>query len=256
LALSPGLKSRGKPELPASEQETAPSTRHATRLQGIPSPCSAVALSADGTTVVTGHRDGTVAFWNVETGQLLQKAEGQFMFGSQPIAVDSLALSAAGRVVAAASFAQVQLRTWSLGDERPLGSRIFGAAYLMPLAISPDGKLVATAGNGQGQSLNIWEATLRGRKMELRGHMDFPMAVAFSPDGRTLVTGGNDGLLKLWHLPTEREVATLLSLERGIRVEDLAFSPKGDWLGAADNQGVLHLFHGPQPPAAEVVRGF
>jgi len=55
-----------------------------------------------------------------------------------------------------------------------------------------------------------------------------------------------DGLLKLWHLPTQREVMTLLNLSRGNRVEYLSFSADGAWLGAADSQGVLHLFHAPQ----------
>jgi WD40 repeat protein len=162
-------------------------------------------------------------------------------------------MSSNNQTLAAASFDGVQVRTWHLRSGRLSGRRDFGWAFLMALALSPDGQRLATGWNGQNTSVNFWEPDLRQRQMELLGHRDLPAALAFSPDGQTLATAGIDGLLKLWHLPTQREVLTLLALERGVWVNYLSFSADGTWLGAADTQGVLHLFRAPSPTEVQAV---
>jgi WD40 repeat protein len=142
------------------------------------------------------------------------------------------------------------LRTWSLRSGRPTGSREFKIRNYFQLAISPDGKRVTTGRDGESFNFNVWASDLRVHEMSLLGHRDVASAVAFSADGQTLATGGVDGLLKLWHLPTQREVLTLLTLDQGVSVDYLAFSADGKWLGAADNRGLLHLFHAPDPAEA------
>jgi WD40 repeat protein len=243
LASNPPVRARSDTQPPGG----IPGGSRAIRLQGVSSPCSAIGLSPDGAIAVTGHQDGTVALWDADSGRLRHKAERQFLRDNKLIEVKSLAISTQGELLAAVSFEPVMLRTWYLGSGQLRGRRDFAGAYAMPLAISPDGRRLATGRNGEGLSVNLWEPQLRERKMELLGHRDVPMSLAFSPDGRTLATSGADGLVKLWHLPTQREVLTILTLEHGVWVDYLNFSPDGTWLGAADTQGVLHLFHAPVP---------
>ena len=164
--------------------------------------------------------------------------------------VNVLAISANGQLFAAGSYHSATLRTWNLRSGRPAGRRDFKIRNYFQLAISPDGQRITTGRDGQSFNFNVWTSDLRVHEMSLLGHRDVASAVAFSADGQTLATGGEDGLLKLWHLPTQREVLTLLSLEQGVRVDYLAFSADGRWLGAADNQGILHLFQAPAPAEA------
>jgi eukaryotic-like serine/threonine-protein kinase len=223
-------------------------------LRDVPSPCSAITLSSDGVLAATGHQDGTVALWDAHSGRLLRESAREFRNVTPfipPTEVNALALSGDLQSLAAATFNPVGVRTWSLPTWRRRGSRWFGSIYPVSLAISADGSRIATSGTGQGLSVNIWDATLRTREMNLRGHLDVPTAIAFSTDGHTLATGGADGLLKLWHLDTQREVAILLKLETGSQFVTVIFSPDGAWLAAADNHGFLYLFHAPEPSEAQ-----
>jgi WD40 repeat protein/tRNA A-37 threonylcarbamoyl transferase component Bud32 len=238
--------------LPPGALSASPGQPSLTRLQGVPAPCSVISLSSDGAIAVTGHHDGTVAFWDADSGRLRQKLEGQFLYEyeGQQKGVDVLAISANGKVLAAGSYQAAMLRTWDLSNGRPAGRRKFKLRNYFQLAISPDGQRIATGRDGETFDFNVWPLDLHLREMALLGHRDVGSAVAFSADGQTLATGGVDGLLKLWHLPTQRELLTLLTLEQGVYVDSLAFSADGQWLGAADTHGILHLFHAPKPTIA------
>ena len=221
-------------------------------LHGIPASCSAIALSPDGQFTATGYRDGTVALWETATGRLLQQA-GQALTNSvgysrrrTAAALNPLVFSADGQTLAASGFDSVQVKTWTVPGLRPLGGRWFAATYEVPLALSPGGQQIAMGGMMQGNSVNLWDSSLRQPGASLRGHQDFLFAVDYAPDGRTLATGGRDGALKLWHLATKREVANLLTLPQSVNFARVAFSPDGSWLGASDSTGRLHLFHAPK----------
>ena len=103
------------------------------------------------------------------------------------------------------------------------------------LEFSPDSQLfVSTYLTERG--IHILEARTGHYLGQLAGHLDTTVHVAFSPDGKTLASAGGDGALKLWHLPTRREVATML--ESGA-VGPVAFSPDGSMLiaGVPDEHG-------------------
>ncbi|OGS14019.1 MAG: hypothetical protein A3J70_14660 [Elusimicrobia bacterium RIFCSPHIGHO2_02_FULL_61_10] len=68
------------------------------------------------------------------------------------------------------------------------------------MAISPDGKRVATGG-GDG-AVRLWN--LQGaQKKPLKEFLDHEASVdalAFSPDGKTLASGSRDMTVKIWKL--------------------------------------------------------
>jgi WD40 repeat protein len=66
--------------------------------------------------------------------------------------------------------------------------------------------------------------------------------VAFSPDGRTLASVGHLESVKLWHLPTQRE---LLSLNFPKAGRFLQFSPDGRHLAVATEENSVRLFDAP-----------
>ena len=222
----------------------------ALRLTNIAAACTAIELGTKADFVVTGHADGTVAWWELSRDGARLRARSNLAPAGKPLPVDLLVLSRNQEVLAAARFAEVAAATWRLSGLTPLASHSWGDYYSLRLALGPAGDRIATSGDGQLLRVNLWDDRWRGRPRGLRGHLDTPTAFAFSPDGRSLVTGGADGLLLVWHLPSERMVTTLLRLGPGRGIVGVEFSPDGEWLGAADAAGLLHLFHAP-PVRAE-----
>jgi WD40 repeat protein len=66
--------------------------------------------------------------------------------------------------------------------------------------------------------------------------------VAFSPDGRTLASLGHNESLKLWHVPTLREVLSENEPHAGLW---LLFSPDGGKLAVETDADKLRLLPAP-----------
>jgi WD40 repeat protein len=109
-------------------------------------------------------------------------------------------------------------------------ARLEHTAIVWSVAFSPDGRwLVSTHGDG---SILVWDAVGRERIANLNEHAAPVRAVAFSPDGRRIATGSEDRSVIVWDAATGRKEAVLDGHET--RVTGAAFSPDGRWLATCD----------------------
>jgi len=105
------------------------------------------------------------------------------------------------------------------------------------VAVSPDGRWVASAtfGTGTGHAIKVWES-LTGRLVKALP-VDYALGVAFSPDGRCLaIQGGEGGICRVWAVESWVEVE-----DRQIEGGALAFSPDGRLLAVDTGHGMIRL---------------
>ena len=67
-----------------------------------------------------------------------------------------------------------------------------------PIALSPDGKELATARTDFG--IRVWRTKAGEHKRELNGHEGRIVAISFSPDGSLLLSGSDDKTARLWSM--------------------------------------------------------
>jgi WD40 repeat protein len=244
-------------DLPALTRR-APSFRHA-------GPVSALAWSPDGTRLSTGSYDRGARVWNAAdaAGVLALDANPGFVYG---VALAEAALAAGGQ--------DGHLRLFALDGELRADVAAHAAACTA-VALSPDGKMLATAGadgtvrlfypeTGEPQAVltDIPGIELRlawfadGRRLAVAaadvrvidvasasvaapiGRPSAPVtALAVSPDGKTIAAGLADRTIALY--PTDGAPAQFLHGHAG-RVTAVAFAPDGSELASAsaDETGV------------------
>lgn len=102
-----------------------------------------------------------------------------------------------------------------------------GAVY--HVAFSPDGKLLASAGNDR--TIGLWDLTTGNELRRMTGHDDCVRWLVFSPDGKTLASASYDKTVRLWDTATGKEKAKLEGHEQPVL--GLALSPDGKTLASA-----------------------
>ena len=108
------------------------------------------------------------------------------------------------------------------------------SAFTLAVAISPDGRFVAS-GDG-GQNVLLWDRTNDDQLRALVGHGKWVTALAFSPDGRVLSSGSYDGTVRLWDPTTGAQLRACAGHDGAAAT--VAFSPDGHLLVSGDNKTV------------------
>ena len=108
------------------------------------------------------------------------------------------------------------------------------------LAISPDGKWVATASSDS--TVMLWSTVGPALVRQYLPHnYNLVTSLIFSPDGRHLVSGGGDAKIKIWNLDEGlREVATLEGHTHSITC--CAYSPRGDIIASVSHDETTRLW--------------
>jgi WD40 repeat protein len=108
------------------------------------------------------------------------------------------------------------------------------------VAFSPDGKLLASAGDDR--TIRLWNLE-SGTSRVLRGHTDEVNHATFSTDNRLLVSASDDGSIRLWDVAAGSEKSVLA--RTGVPAVSVAFAPDGKLLAGGFNDGSVHLWDMP-----------
>jgi serine/threonine protein kinase len=159
-----------------------------------------LAISPDGTTLVSGSADSTIKLWNLATGANLRTLQGHSGY------INAIDISPDGQTLVSGD-ANSTLKIWNLKTGALLHTLSGHSGYINAIDISPDGQtLVSASADG---TLKVWNLATQKLLHTLSGHSGYINAIDISPDGTTLVSGGADSTIKVWDLSRSEVLHTL-----------------------------------------------
>jgi WD40 repeat protein len=151
-------------------------------LQGHKGDILALALSPDGSRLVSGARDHTARVWDLATGRMIS------VIFDRDDEIFAVAISPDGRRIATAT--QAKLRIWDVATGTEVKELASGPRYSAPsnLRFSPDGARLTGVALPSG--LRIWDLAT-GRVVSPKPLPRFDVTnAAFSPDGAVVALSG------------------------------------------------------------------
>jgi WD40 repeat protein len=206
---------------PWAETAFAQPTREKTAALEVGERVVAMALSSDGTWLVTGSWEGAVRLWDLRTGKQIRTFKGHAdMITAAALSRDSKSLVTASldgtaRLWAVAS-GKVQ-RVYPAGEKgQACRAAIDSEAKWMVASVSPAPKL--------------WDLDTGKVVRSFDGNVSCVISLALSDDGKRLVTGAAgqiDSTARLWDVATGKEIIKLQHLST---VTSVGISKNGQWL--------------------------
>jgi WD40 repeat protein/energy-coupling factor transporter ATP-binding protein EcfA2 len=201
---------------------------------------ASMVFAPDGKRLVSGGDYETQAIvWDTGTGRLVRRLQDPASSGQPSVAV-AVAWSPDGGTLVTGG-AQGRLLLWRTSDWRQVGELPADTGWVLCVAFSRDGSLLAAGGVGERQ-VTLWNVA--GRKLVGRlPHPNFVDSVAFDPAGRTLATSTEDGKVRLWDLASQSQLGRPLpGAESGSGINASAFDPSGKHLVAVYDNGAAFVW--------------
>ena len=148
-----------------------------------------MAVTPDGTRIVTGSSDKTARVWDAHTGAELLQLKGHD--GS----VLGVAVTPDGtRIITGSS--DKTARVWDANGGAELRRLKGHTGFIWGVAVTGDGAHIVT-GSDDGTA-RVWDADTGAELLRANGHTGAIRSVAVTPDGSRIVTGSADRTVRVW----------------------------------------------------------
>jgi WD40 repeat protein/serine/threonine protein kinase len=200
-------------------------------LEGHARAIESVAVSPDGTLIVSGAADGTVRLWSRETGE--QRARFR-----APRGAGSVAFSTDGSRIVVGQY-DGTVRLWHVETQESLGILEGHESSIQSARFSPDGSRIVSG--SWDKTVRLWDAA-SGELLTTIQHSDKVYSVAYSPDGALIAYGSEDKTVRFIDAVTGRPIETFEGHESGVNA--IAFSVDGRLLAASSFDGTIRVWNG------------
>ncbi|WP_373535292.1 WD40 repeat domain-containing protein [Microcoleus sp.] len=184
----------------------------------------AIAITPDGTKMVSGLGDKSLIVWDMKTGNPLKTLTGHK--GS----VDAVAITPDGKqIVSASTSTDSTIKIWNIETGENIDTFIGHQSSIRAIAITPDGKNIVSASSDT--TLKIWDLQTGECLYTCIGHQKSVSVLAIHPDGDKVISGSDDKRLILWDLKNGqllREIKTFEGYFYAIGIANYGMSFTGD----------------------------
>lgn len=159
---------------------------------------STVTFSPNGTLIATGNWDAEIKVWNIQSQQCIFKTTRDGHLDD----VYQLLFSPDGQRLASSGGRYGTIYVWHLKTGEQVAKFTFenvpekGPRYSIPLALSPDGNILASG--SPENTFSIWDIEAGERIALFTGHTSPIVALLFSPCGQFIVSVDRDGGAYEW----------------------------------------------------------
>ncbi len=193
-------------------------------------------FSPDGRTLAVASGDGRVALLDAAT---LQPSKQLGKLHDSQITHIAYALNGTILVTGGGFGTGIKLIDVASGTNLWAIPNLRSAFPVGALAVSPNGKLLATGSTNQ--SILVWDIATRQVIASSPQKVRFLHDITFAPDGRVLAFADERGAIFLWDLSRQRPVRTLLGHDGPANA--LTFSPDGRTLASGSMDHTIRLWH-------------
>jgi WD40 repeat protein len=237
-----------------------------------------MALSADGTQVLTGGADKTIRGFTFANG-----ANNRQLTGAAS-SVTAVGMNAAATLIAGGT-QNGDLHLWTAADNKPLVQFLAHAGTLTSLSFHPQGTQLLTGGEdglvktwtmpplasiqidtpqvrtlvlpsadgkkfltaGADGIVRSWDVAKKAVERQYSSHNGAVNAIALHPNGQVLISGGADGTLRFWNTAMAKESNRIGA--HGGSLQALALHPAGTHVVTRGSDGTAKVWQLPVVPA-------
>jgi WD40 repeat protein len=217
----------------------------------------ALALSHDGSRLVSGDDSGTIIVWDTAKWKQLQQIKVRGWVTALAISPDGRHLLVAERIQYYGSRRYRSITIWDMAagkqiknlkaDKKAKFTQLLEKMDIGSAAYSPDGKYLALGQEGEaGQSkVLLLDAESGELIQDLSAHKSGVNDVRFSPDSQLILSSGRDTVIRAHNVGDGKQVAEL-GKPRGGQFKDwfnaIALSPQHHLIATGDMAGRLHVW--------------
>lgn len=190
-------------------------------------------VSPDGRSIATASHDGTVRFWDAQTGDQLGESI-PIDPPAGPPGVLGISFSPNGQRFVTAGFSGT-LGIWDTGARALLRTLPGHSGAVSSAVYSPDGQRILSSG-WDDQVVKVWDAETGDLLATFEGHTGRVFAASWSPDGNVIATAGQDERALFWDSTSGEPL-----YELGGPVFSASFSPDGSMVAVGGFSGYARL---------------